>query len=641
MNYGGKDKEKDLLLGNEAIARGALEAGVDFCTGYPGTPSTEIMETLIEATEDYTHYTEWSVNEKVALEAAGAAASTGLRSICTMKSQGLNVASDFLMATNLAGTKGGFVLAVADDPSAHSTTTEFDTRHYAKMSDLPLLEPAGPQEAKSMAKKAFELSEELELLVLLRTVTRIAHSSGIVDLGEIPTGRRTPEFSNDEWYTPLLTESSHTAHHQKMEKAKELLEDSEFNKYVGPEKAELVIMTSGLGWPYSSEAVRDLGVEDEVGILKIGTGWPVPEDLVKKHLVHANRVLFVEEIDSFLEENVKSVAGDYLEEIGNVVFYGKKTGHIAGEDVEPGVGEVDPAMVVDALNELMDRDYRARPEDYKERVDELAEPYTTNRMITFCAGCPHRASFWVIRRALKWIGKGKVVAGDIGCYAMGLGPTGYFLLNALQCMGSGIGMAHGFSKLSEFGFDRPVVAFAGDSTFFHACLPGIINAKYNGGNVLLVLLDNETTAMTGHQPHPGSGVTATGKEAPVTKPESITEALDIETRIEDPFDVDEATETAYELLQKEGVKTLILRHSCELKASREREKEIIINIDDEKCIGDECGCARFLSREFNCPGIVWDAEKESCVIDKATCTGCGLCVDICPGGAIEMEEVPK
>ncbi len=638
MNYGG-GKEKDFLLGNEAIARGALEAGVDFCTGYPGTPSTEIMETLLEATEEYDHYAEWSVNEKVALEAAGAAATTGLRSICTMKCQGLNVASDFLMSASLAGTKGGLVLAVADDPSAHSTTTEFDTRHYAKMADLPLLEPSCPQEAKEMAKRAFDISEELGVIVLLRTVTRISHSGEIVELSDITSERRVPDFEDDEWYTSQLPMLSHAEHHGKMNEAKSLFEESDFNKYVGPDEAELIIVACGLGWLYSLEAINTLNLDDEVGVLKVGTGWPLPEKFIKNHLSHAERVLFVEEIDPFLEENVKAVAGDYMGELGSIEFYGKKTGHISQEGMTPGVGEIDPKMVVEALNDLKDMDYRTRPEDYTEEVEEFADKYSTDRMITFCAGCPHRASFWVIKRALDWFGGESVVTGDIGCYAMGLGPGGFFLLNSLHCMGSGISVAHGFSKLKEFDFDRPVVAFAGDSTFYHACLPGLINAKYNEGDILLVILDNETTAMTGHQPHAGTGEKGTGKAAPVTKPEKITRALDIETVIEDPFDIEEATETAYQLLQEGGVKTLILRHPCELKESREREKEISISIDEDKCIGDECGCARFLSRVFDCPGIIWNSQKGVCEIDESVCTGCGLCVDLCPGEAIEKEEI--
>lgn len=640
MNYGG-GKKKDLLLGNEAIARGALEAGVDFCTGYPGTPSTEIMETLLEARDEYNHYAEWSVNEKVALETAGAAAATGLRSICTMKCQGLNVASDFLMSANLAGTKGGLVIAVADDPGAHSTTTEFDIRRYARMADLPLLEPSSPREAKEMARRAFEISEVLETIVLLRTVTRISHSGEVVELSEISSERRTPEFGDNEWYTSQLPLLSHTEHHGKMKRAKEISEKSTFNKYAGPEEAELVIMTCGLGWFYSLEAVNTLNLKDEVGVLKVGTSWPLPEEFIKDHLSHAKRVLFVEEIDPFLEENVKTIAGDSMDELEPIEFYGKKTGHISQEGMEPGVGEIDPKMVVEALNDLKDMDYRARPKEYVKEAEEFADEYTTDRMVTFCAGCPHRASFWVIKRALKWFGGESIVTGDIGCYAMGLGPGGYFLLNTLHCMGSGISVAHGFSKLKEFDFDRPVVAFAGDSTFYHACLPGLINAKYNEGDLLLVILDNETTAMTGHQPHAGTGEKATGEKAPITSPEKITRALDIKTVIKDPFDIDEATEAAYQLLQEDGVKTLILRHPCELKVSREREEKILIEIDEDKCIGDECGCARFLSREFDCPGIVWNPQKEVCEIDESVCTGCGLCVDLCPSGAIEMEEIEK
>lgn len=640
----GADKEngkKALLLGNEAIARGAIEAGVDFCSGYPGTPSTEIMETLIEGANEFGYYAEWSTNEKVALEAAGAVAAAGLRSICTMKCQGLNVASDFLLSTNLAGTKGGFVLVAADDPSNYSTTTEFDTRHYAKMADLPLLEPSTPREAREMTKWAFELSEELGVLVLLRTVTRLSHTRGIVELGEVESKSRQPSFSSSEWYTPLMVPDSHDTLHKKMEKAKSIFEDSRFNRYQGPEKPDLLIITSGLGWPYSIEGVRLLGLEDEVGILKLSAGWPLPEELLKKHLSYAKEALFLEEIDPFHEENVRSLAGGTMEELSSIRFYGKKTGHISAEGNLPGVGEITEDMVFGALSEITGKEYLPRSEEYRSRAKEVTDLYAAGRIYAFCAGCPHRASFWAIRRALNWLGEGKIVTGDIGCYAMGLGPTGYFLLNTLHCMGAGIGTAHGFSKLKQFDFDVPVVAVAGDSTFYHACLPGLVNAKYNGADVLFVILDNETTAMTGHQPHPGTGLTALGEESPVTSHESICRSLDIKTIIQDPFELDEATQAAYGLLQDEGVKVLIFRHPCELEEARKREVEVTVSVDDEKCIGDSCGCARFVTRAFNCPGITWSPERDACLIDETVCTGCGLCADLCPGDAIVVEGVPE
>ena len=642
MSYVGLDKpnRRVLLMGNEAIARGALEAGVNFCTGYPGNPASEILEALIKVAREFDIYVEWSVNEMVALEAAGAAAASGLRALTAMKNLGADVCSDFLMTVNLSGTKGGFVIVTGDDPSAHSTTTELDTRNYARFADIPLLEPATTQEAKDMTKFAFELSEELGLICMVRTVTRLSHSRGVVTLGTIPKVKRTARFGPGEMWTSGSSRIACMLHgilHEKIEKAKRKFEESEFNWYRGPEDADFMIITSGTGWLYSLEAVKLLGLEDEVGILKLGTTWPLPEKLVATHLKHVNEVLFVEEIDPFLEQNVKMLAGELMVEgVGPIKFYGKKSNHIRGE-FGAGTGEINVDIVIRALAEIKKLEYSPTEKGYAEKVSQIVSSHVPPRSMAFCAGCPHRASFWVIKKALAWSGGG-IVTGDIGCYSLGLLPTGFSVEKTLHCMGAGLGTANGFGNLKKFGLNKPVIAIAGDSTFYHACIPALINAKWNGANLLLVVLDNNTTAMTGHQPHPGVGINALGNASASIPIEDICRGIGVEVRVQDPFNIDEAVQELYEMLQMEGVKVMIFRHECPLTEARRKEKRPRVYVDQDKCIGDECGCARFCTRVFRCPANIWDYSKGKAKIDETICIGCGLCADLCPAGAIIVEE---
>ncbi|MEM1981093.1 MAG: thiamine pyrophosphate-dependent enzyme [Candidatus Hadarchaeales archaeon] len=625
-----------LLSGNEAIARGALEAGVQVCSGYPGNPASEVVEALLEVSRDFDLYVEWSTNEMVALEVAGAVAATGLRSLTAMKNLGVDVCSDFLMTVNLSGTKGGFVLVTGDDPAAHSTTTELDTRNYARMADVPLLEPSTPQEAKEMTKWAFELSEELGLICMVRSVTRLSHSRGVVELGVLSRERRKPEFTAPPpWTSGSSTFACmfHDMLHQKMKTASEKFETSPFNKYEGPEHPNLLLITSGPSYTYSAEAVELLGLQDSVGILKLGTTWPLPEELLFKHLRLAQEVLFVEEIDPFLEQNVKMLAAEFASRgLKPPKFYGKKSGHL------PAVGELNTELVLRALSGLTGVSYSPRPSEYASRAEELVGGYVPGRSMAFCPGCPHRASFWVMKRALKWEGREAVVTGDIGCYSMGLLPTGFSVEQTLHCMGAGIGTACGFGKLERFGFDKPVVSVSGDSTFYHACIPALINAKWNSSNLLHVVLDNSTTGMTGHQPHPGSGITASGEPSPPIRVEELCKGIGVEVRVCDPFEVDEATKTFYEMLKERGPRVLVFRHPCPLTESEKKKRKPRVYVDQEKCIGEECGCMAFCSRVLGCPANIWDYSKGKAKIDEVLCTGCGLCAKLCPAGAIVVEE---
>ncbi len=618
-----------LLMGNEAIARGAIEAGVDFCAGYPGTPSSEILGTLAKAAERLGFYAEWSTNEIVAIEAAGAASFAGLRALTAMKQNGLNVASDFLLTVNLSGTGGGFVLVVADDPSAHSSTNEQDSRNFARFADLPLLEPATFQEAKDMTIWAFELSERLKVPCIIRSITRFSHGRGNVKLGPIPKRERKASFSGMFITVPTLM--WHSTLHQKLESAREEFETSGFNWYVGPEQAKFIIITCGSGWFYSQEAVKALGMEEEVGILKLGTTWPLPEKLVASHLKHAPEVLIVEEVDPFLEQNVKILTAELAKDLGPIKFYGKSSKHI------PDIGEISPDTVIQALARIKGVDYRPRDEGYHDEVKKVVGTYAPFRMLSFCAGCPHRPAFWAIKSALKLDGRDGVVTGDIGCYSLGVGPAGYFQSKTLHCMGAGLGIATGLGNLQQFGFNQPVIAISGDSTFYHACIPALINARYNRANITYVILDNSATAMTGFQPHPGTGVDARGQAVPSVSIEGICRAIGAEVRICDPFAFDEAVENLYELFQSEGIGVMIFRRKCTTLELKEKKKPKVY-VDPEKCIGDDCGCARFCSRVFNCPGIIWDPEAKKAKIDELVCSGCGICAEFCSQGAIIVEE---
>ncbi|UCD55985.1 MAG: indolepyruvate ferredoxin oxidoreductase, partial [Candidatus Hydrogenedentota bacterium] len=442
-----------LMMGNEAIARGAIEAGVKFCAAYPGSPSSEIIGTLArpELAENFGHHAEWSTNEVVALEAAAGASFAGLRALCAMKQNGINVASDFLMSVIMSGNKGGLVLVVADDPSAHCSNNEMDSRAFARLLDAPLLEPASIEEAKEMTRWAFELSEELELLCIIRSVTRISHARGDLCLGPINRTQPSPRFEAYDRFLSLGT-ITHSVLHGKLEKARELFEKSEFNQYIGPASAELVIITCGTGWLYSREALSALGLEEEVGILKLGTTWPLPNRFIIEHLKGAKRVLFVEETDPFLEQNVKSLLPDYMgSELGAIKFFGKGSGHVRGR-FGPALGEIDPDIVLQAVAEMKGVDYQPQSSDYAERAKELLSEYTADRDLAFCAGCPHRASYWVMKNALALDGRGGFVLGDIGCYGMGAGRSGWFLNRTLHCMGSGAGMACGLGNLEKFDF---------------------------------------------------------------------------------------------------------------------------------------------------------------------------------------------
>jgi indolepyruvate ferredoxin oxidoreductase, alpha subunit len=634
-----------LFMGNEAIARGALEAGVNVISGYPGTPSSEVIERLALVTQQRNLYVEWSTNEKVALEVAAAASFASLRSMCVMKQNGVNVASDFLLHLASSGTRGGIVLVTCEDPGALSSVNEGESRYFARMLEIPLLEPADFQEAKDLTKWAFELSEEIRNIVVLRSVTRMSHASGNVICGKLPAKSRRAHFVYDGSImdplrgpvisTPVV--AKHILQQEKLKKAAALFEKSPFNKYTGPKKPELLLITSSACFLYSQEAISMLGLQKRVGILKLGCTWPLPSQLLKKHLSSTKKIMIVEEVLPFLEENVKTLAVGILKEIGIKTFYGKMDGML------PGAGELNPDLVAKALSKILKVKYKELPASYVKEIQKVI-PMVPMREQTFCPGCPHRASFWSIHNALKLDGREGIVCGDIGCYAMAaLFPScGYNTVRTMHSMGSGTGIASGFAKLGQFGLDKPVLAVCGDSTFYHAVIPALINAQHNQADITFIVLDNAGTAMTGFQPHPGLTVSAAGDAIPAVEIAGICEAIGAKVVISDPFDLDKTCRSLNSFMEEKGrLKVLILQQMCALSPEKKGKKKFLMQVDEELCRGDNCGCNRLCTRVFRCPALVWDRSKKKAVVDDVICAGCGVCYSICPQHAISKVEAQQ
>jgi indolepyruvate ferredoxin oxidoreductase alpha subunit len=633
-----------LLMGNEAIVRGALEGGIRVATAYPGTPSSEIIESLAGVSKERDLYVEWSINEKVALEVAAAASFAGLRSLCAMKQNGVNVTSDFLLHLASSGTRGGMILVACDDPGALSSVNEGESRLFAKLVEIPLLEPGDFQEAKDLTKWAFELSEEIGNLVMIRSVTRMSHASGNVQYGRLPDDKVHAWFECqgpllDQKKGPMISmtvgaaELQHGPQQEKLRKAAEIFETCPFNTYNGPENPELLIVTSSACNLYSREAVHVLGAGKKVGILKLATTWPLPRRLITNYLARTNRVMIVEEVLPTLEENIKVLAAEAAPEVGIKIFYGKHSGHI------PSIGEMNPDLVIAALSSVLELDRPSVIEAWAEKSGEILKDTIPSREMTFCPGCPHRASYWSIHNAIEMDGRHGFVCGDIGCYTLGMLPCGFGSLKTLHSMGSGSGIAGGFGKLKQFGMDQPVIAVCGDSTFFHAAMPALANAVHHKSPFTLVILDNGGTAMTGFQVHPGKAANAMGEEMPALDITAICTAMGARVEKADPFDIEGTRRALNEMMEhKEGAKVLILQQECALSPQRKGKKNYEMEIDEEMCRGEACGCNRICTRIFGCPGIVWNRDKGVSTIDELICVGCGVCADICPQGAIKRRE---
>lgn len=601
--------EKMLLLGNEAIARGAIEAGVAFASTYPGTPSSEISTNFFQMAQESDLYFEYSTNEKVAMEVAAAAANSGVRSMCVMKHVGLNVAADALMTLAYIGVKGGMVILSADDPFMFSSQNEQDNRYYAKMSGLPMLEPSSVEEAKEMLPGAFELSEKLSVPVLFRTTTRVNHSTGIITLGKIRAPKTKGDFVKDPLNlvaVPAVARNLHVKLLKKYDQALELAETSEHNFISGSGKGGIIC--NGVSYNYVRDAIKDLGIEDQVKVLRMGFSHPLPSKLIKGYLKDCDKVLVVEEGEPYMEEAVKAMA---QEESLFLEIKGK------AKDLFSRLYEYNPGQVRQNIATFFGISYTPA-----EVVDLENVPPVPMRPPTLCAGCSHRATYLEIKKAAE--GMQTVFPTDIGCYTLGLLPplsTADFLL----CMGSSAGTSGGFSQVT----DKKVIAFIGDSTFFHSGIPGLINGIYNNHNFTLVILDNGTTAMTGHQPHPGVDMTKLKMEGyGRVSIEAVVKAIGVKhITVIKPYKVKKSVDAIKEAINFEGISVIISEEPCALYA-----KALKMPQRKPFRITEKCKDHRDCINQLACPAFyIWD-EKVN--IDADMCTGCAVCAQICPENAI-------
>ncbi|RLG00755.1 indolepyruvate ferredoxin oxidoreductase subunit alpha [Thermococci archaeon] len=622
-------KSEEFLMGNEAIARGAIEAGVKVVTAYPGTPSTEIVGTLAKVGLKLGIHVEWSVNEHVALEVASGAAQCNVRSLCAMKHNGLSVACDMLTHISIRDITGGMVIVSADDPGLHSSQTEHDTRWMARCACIPIIEPSSPQEAKDFTKYAFEISEEIGIPILIRTVTNLSHMWGKVTYDKINKEERKASFDFEKLSLsehmkkgdlpiPFWHPGLHRKLHEKEEKIKEKFENFSGNRIESNGTEKFGVIASGISYNYVVEALQKLNL-DKVALLKLATPYPLPENMISRFLTSLNEVLILEELEPFVEMQIKGIAKDVNPDLK---IYGKNSGHI------PREGELSGEKVANVLAQIfnMEKPYRTEP-----KTDLFP------RMLTMCAGCPHRSVGYALKKAIRKVtgsNKGAIVDNDIGCYILLMVPP-YSLNDMSFCMGAGLSVAQG---RYHAGVEQIPVALIGDSTFIHGGIPGLINAVYNKAKIKLVIMDNNATAMTGFQPHPGTGNTATGEKTKAIKIEDIVKACGVDfVKIVDPYNYEETYNGIVEMLEFDGPAVVISRRLCATEAlrrmRRKGEKIQPYYIDPQICI--KCGIC---STQFACPAISWDAEKRIAKIVPDICTGCGVCAQICPSGAILRGE---
>jgi len=603
-------KGKKVLLGNEAIARGALEADVDVVTTYPGTPSSEIADSismvaryLKSVGKEVPFYFQYSTNEKVAIEFASASAYVGLRALTCMKHVGMNVASDAFMTYAYVGCRGGHVIVTADDPSCHSSQNEQDNRLYAKFASLPMLEPSNPQEAKDMTIKAFELSEELKLPVILRITTRVAHARGVVELKELNMKKKEGKFEKGGLAVtvPEVARKLHPVLLEKMEKARKISNESEFNFIEG--NGAYGIITSGVSYNYVKEAVDDLGIECK--IFKIGMSYPLPDEKIADFLKECKKVIVIEELEPFLEEGIKVIAKE--KEI-DVEIFGKGYGSLKR------YYEYNPDIVYSTLAEFFGKEWK------KENIEVNVAP----RPPVLCPGCPHRATYYAVKQVAP---KDTIYPTDIGCYTLGLLPP-YETADFLLCMGSSIGTGCGFSHATK----QKVISFIGDSTFYHAGLPALINAVHHNHNFVVVILDNSTTAMTGHQPHPGTELDGMGNEALPIDMEKVVRGIGVKhVEVIDPRNLKEAKEAIKRALEYDGLSVVISKAPCILLERKLKKERKLYQVNQEKC--KKC---KICITKFACPAFYMDENEVK--INPALCTGCGVCPQVCPFDAIEVVE---
>jgi indolepyruvate ferredoxin oxidoreductase alpha subunit len=620
-----------LVLGNEAIARGAIEADVQFVTGYPGTPSTEIMETLIEAAPHLGFIAYWSVNEKVAFDAATGASFSRVRSMVVMKHVGLNVASDSLQQLKLIDIAGGFVVVSVDDPSGVSSNNEQDNRWYAKFAGLPAIEPTDLNDAREMTKRAFEISEELHMPVILRSVTRLGHMTGDLVLRSLEPRREEPYFDSSREWTPFPCLEPERRLRDKLRRAGEVLERYQLDRYEGTGSEKIGVVGAGFAFNYAQEAVDRLGLRGKVALLKVSTVNPLPSKIIHRLLSHASHVLVVEDVTPFLEEAIKAEAQEIQRPIH---IYGRKSGAL------PEVGETILDDVVAALANIVQRESpeMAIPEDalsLSERAEQatVVKKLIPRRQIGFCAGCSHRATYYALIQALQNVGiKDPIIVGDIGCYALGFYPP-FSILQTMTSMGASMGTANALAQLNP---DRKVIAFIGDSTFYHAGMPGLLQIGQQQRPVLVIAMDNSVTGSTGQQPHPGTWQLA--DDQTVVPIEDIARAYKIpHVRVVRSLQVKRLINELQKALTLDVPAMVVSRQACALEpGERWRKRTIVGKIDLDKCDG-----CLVCFEEFGCPAFIASEEEGKIAIDPILCNGCASCRVVCPQGAIYFERLEQ
>ena len=569
------------MSGNDAVAHGAWEAGVEFAAGYPGTPSTEVLENLAKYDEIDAH---WSTNEKVAFEEGMGAALGGIRTMVTMKHVGLNVASDPFMVFPYSGTNAGFVVLVADDPGMYSSQNEQDSRYFAKLGKVPMLEPSDTAEALALTKKAFELSERFLTPVMLRTTTRLAHTRGIAEPGE----RKEVEgkaFSRDitQFAIPVYARFRRPELENKLDRLREFAEEFEAN-YIDEGEANIGVVSHGVPYQYVKEVLP------EATVFKLGMIYPLPEKRLKEFCARFDKVFVVEESEGFIQQEMAGFG------ITNLI----------GKERFTNIGELSADLVAAGLSDT------PVPADFANEAVILPRPPV------LCTGCAHRGAF----TALKDLGV--LATGDIGCYTLGALPP-FDALHTVFCMGASIGNATGFNKAGE----KNVVAVIGDSTFMHSGLPSLVSAVYNQVPTTMLLLDNGTTGMTGHQEHPGTGKTLKGKPAPAVDYEALLHAIGVEhIEVVDPWDLDATKQAIRNGLAHPGAAVIISRRPCMLLQGEKLKERVPYRVEIDDCIQcEEC-------MAVGCPALVWEDEYPR--VREWECTGCSLCAQLCPVDAIQL-----
>lgn len=592
---------KEYLLGNVAIAKGLLEAGAGVVAGYPGTPSSEIIESLNAMKGDLPVHIEWSVNEKVALEVAIGASWTGARAAATMKHVGLNVAADPFMTLAYLGVGGGLVMITADDPFCHSSQNEQDTRRYAQFAAVPCLDPADPGVAKEMVTYGFEFSERFNVPVMVRPTTRVSHARSDVEVGQVAEIRRGSGFVKNparRVSLPVHVRPLHVELLEKQKKIEEALAATPWNRL--SLSGEHGVIASGISSLYAEEALTEMDLD--LSFLKVGT-FPAPSGMISRMVEHCSKVMVVEELEPVLEEQVEKAARKYNPDLE---ILGKGSGHI------PRFGELAQLKVRNAIASMAGQPTRSGPS--LGEVLKVLPP----RPPSLCPGCSHRATFYAMRKAF---GRSAVFPSDIGCYTMAV-PMG--TVDTCLCMGASIPLASGIRFGGE---EKGICCSLGDSTFLHGGMTGLLNAAYNKARITVTILDNSTTAMTGHQPHPGTGFTATGDRTAPVSLEAIARALgagSVETV--DPYDVDSAADAFKRARDYPGLSVVIARQACVITAKRMGRKAQAFRVND-KCEGCRV-CV-----EFGCPAIEFEDERARI---NNLCAGCGVCARICPSSAIEV-----